>query len=918
MMTQLRLFASLLMCSSALVAAPAFAQTATPATPPAEDAMDAAAPETAADEAQPGDAGEDVDISGIGADPANEDIVVRGRFIPNPIRATPEVVSVLSAEAIARTGEGDIAGALQRVTGLSVVGGRFVYVRGLGERYSLALLNGAPLPSPEPLRRVIPLDLFPTAILASSVVQKSYSANFPGEFGGGVINLTTKTAPEEPFLDIGFSMGGDTETTGEVGYTYFGSRGDWTSFDSGERSPTGAFADALATGNRIVDGVNFTRAEVIDITQSLSNSRTNLIQRNQNIQPNFSGDLALGKTFELGGAELGVIAVAGYSNSWRTRGGLQEFGNISVGPDGNFLQPVRQFNFLSTENRIVLNGMLSLGLEFGEHRIRFNNLFIRDVLKESRVDVGNNFDTVQPGTERPDATIQTGQNSWYERQLFDTQVIAEFEFDAFSVDLRGTWAKSQRDAPYERSYSYVYNETVNDYVNDLRSPGQDAFVSFSELNDTVWAGGIDLSYEFATAFDFRLSGGYAYYDNDRDSIRRDFQFQPAGALPIEVAQLRIDGLLSDATSEVFNVLLTETTGGLGSAAFDAELTVHAGYLLADLEPVDGVRINIGARYEDGEQTVQPRALFGLPASATTVVGNDYWLPATTITWNFAEDMQLRLAASKTIARPQFRELAPQPYRDTDSGRTFFGNQFLTDSELINVEGRYEWYFDRGQRLTVAGFYKEIDRPIEAVAVQVGSSFFTTFANAPSAELYGVEFELEKRFGLDTLGDGAFWANRSLVVIANYTYSQSQISVGPDDTTISFSSAPGTTLASNVFDINGDLRLTGQSDHLVNLQLGLEDSESLSQQTLLVTYSSPRVTNRGPNASPDYIERPGVRLDFVARQGVQLFGQTLEMKFEARNLLGTDYREQQRLGDSLLNINSYDLGQSFSFGATLKF
>jgi TonB-dependent receptor len=903
-MTKLRLITSVLLCSAACVATPSLAQDATPPEPP-----------VIADEEQ---VEEEVDISGIGADEPNEDIVVRGRFIPNTIRSTPEVVSVLSAADIARTGEGDIAGALQRVTGLSVVGGRFVYVRGLGERYSLALLNGSPLPSPEPLRRVIPLDLFPTAILASSVVQKSYSANYPGEFGGGVINLTTKTAPSEPFFDFGLSIGGDTETTGELGYTYFGSAGDFTSFDSGERSPQGAFRDALATGNQINEGVNFTRAQLIDITQSLSNSRTNVIQRNNNIQPNFSGDIALGNTFELGGADLGVIAVAGYSNSWRTRGGVQEFGNISVGPNGNFLQPVRQFNFFSTENRIVVNGMLSLGLEFGEHSIRFNNLFIRDVLKEARVDVGNNFDTVQPGTERPDETIQTGQTSWYERQLFDSQVVAEFEFDDFSVDVRGTWAKSERDAPYERSYSYVFNETVDDYVNDLRSPGQDAFVSFSELNDTVWAGGIDLSYQLPTSIEFKLSGGYAYYDNDRDSIRRDFQFQPAGALPIEVAQLRIDGLLSDASSEVFNILLTETTGGLGSAAYDAELTVHAGYLQADIEPVDGVRLNIGVRYEDGEQTVQPRSLFNLPASATTVVANDYWLPAATVTWNFAEDMQLRLAASKTIARPQFRELAPQPYRDTDSGRTFFGNQFLTDSELINVEGRYEWFFDRGQRLTVAAFYKEIDRPIEAVAVQVGSSFFTSFANAPSAELYGIEFELEKKFALDTLSDSPFWANRSFVVIANYTYSDSKISVGPDDTTISFTSAPNTVLASSVFDINSDLRLTGQSKHLVNLQLGLEDSDTLSQQTFLLSYSSTRVTNRGPNASPDYIERPGVRIDFVARQGVDIFGQPLELKFEARNLLGTDYREQQRLGDSLLNINSYDLGQSFSFGATLKF
>jgi outer membrane receptor protein involved in Fe transport len=106
-------------------------------------------------------------------------------------------------------------------------------------------------------------------------------------------------------------------------------------------------------------------------------------------------------------------------------------------------------------------------------------------------------------------------------------------------------------------------------------------------------------------------------------------------------------------------------------------------------------------------------------------------------------MQLRLHASKTIARPQFRELAPQQYSDPETDRTFFGNQFLTDSELLNAEARYEWYFARDQRLSLAGFYKKIDRPIEAVAFQQGGTFFTTFANAPEATLYGAELELQK-------------------------------------------------------------------------------------------------------------------------------------------------------------------------------
>jgi len=186
--------------------------------------------------------GEKEDVSEEGIDVAMPGITVTAYRERNIQRATTEVISVLSTDDIARTGEGDIAGALSRVTGLSVVGNGFVYVRGLGDRYSLALLNGSPLPSPEPMRRAIPLDLFPTNVVASSLVQKTYSPTFTGEFGGGVINLTTISSPKTPFFSAGLSLSGDTETTDNLGYDYYGGKNDWTGYDSGLRDTPPALA----------------------------------------------------------------------------------------------------------------------------------------------------------------------------------------------------------------------------------------------------------------------------------------------------------------------------------------------------------------------------------------------------------------------------------------------------------------------------------------------------------------------------------------------------------------------------------------------------------------------------------------------------------------------------------------------------
>ncbi|HYI42353.1 MAG TPA: TonB-dependent receptor, partial [Sphingomicrobium sp.] len=305
---------------------------------------------------------------------------------------------------------------------------------------------------------------------------------------------------------------------------------------------------------------------------------------------------------------------------------------------------------------------------------------------------------------------------------------------------------------------------------------------------------------------------------------------------------------------------------------------------------------------------------------STELNRSYWLPAGTVTWNFAEDMQLRLAASKTIARPQFRELAPQPYRDTESQRTFFGNQYLVDSRIFNLDVRYEWYFARDQILSAAAFYKNIDKPIEAVAVNLGSSLITSFANAPKATLYGLELEGRRYWPLANWGIGGLLAGRRLVTIGNYTLTESEIKVSEGDETITFTSQPNPIAASFVFDTTQKLRLTGQSRHLVNLQLSLEDPDALSQQTIMLSYASPRSTARGPNLTPDFIEKPGVQLDVVVRQGIRLpfVGTEVELKAEARNLLGTGYSETQRLNDSRLIINRYDIGRSFALSATAKF
>lgn len=882
-----RRLTSLLLLSTALsIPSMVLAQTA-----PSTETASAPAPADAAQE-QP-----EVSIPGT----VDAVVITASRSGGNVVRTGSQVVSVLSAAEIARTGEGNIAGALSRVTGLSLVGNGYVYVRGLGDRYSLALLNGSQLPSPEPLKRVVPMDLFPSRIIASSLVQKSYSVNFPGEFGGGVINLTTKSIPKEGFISVGGSVSADTETTNQLGYSYYGSKTDWTGYDNGNRDIPSALAAFLNSGERISSGKVDTKA----IAGQLVNGRNAVLQTWDHLPANFSADITAAKPFDLNAMDLGLIATVGYSNRWSSRDAINQ-----NSLQANLQDKELDFRRVTTDNRVVLNGLVGLAAAFGDNKLRWTNLYVHDTIKNASLGVGNRHGTT--------ADFMQQKTAWFERQLFNTQLVGEFRVTSkLNVDTRLSYANTKRKAPSELFFEYVRTNAAADpfgnyYVNRLNNGnGGDATVAYSDLNEDLWSGGVDAAYKLAPGFTGTV--GYAYLHTDRDSSRRDFQFQAPNSFPRGVDMLRPDLLLTPGVINAFNINLIESNEG--NPAFQALLQNHAFYGKLNGTLFNDWEFDAGVRYEKARQKVAPIQVFKTPGAslASTSLDESYWLPAATITWHVKSDTQIRASASKTIARPQFRELIYQFYFDPDNNRTYRGNPLLVDSELTNFEGRYEWYFATDQRVSAAGFYKKLKKPIETYVS--GDDFTTSFANAPEATLYGAEFEVQKYFDLSGW-TGDFWTSRRLVAVGNYTYTKSELKVGANDAVAAF--AASSTKATDYF--RDGAPLTGQSDHVANIQFGLEDTDRLSQQTLLINYASKRVVSRGlvNSGQPDIIEYPGVRVDFIARQGLELMGREIELKFEARNLTGQKHEESQKAGGARIDVNTYDVGRTFALSASAKF
>jgi outer membrane receptor protein involved in Fe transport len=862
------------------------------------------------------------------ADAATEvgEIVVLGRNIPEPLRETSEVVSVLTQEDLQRQGDDTAASALTRVAGLSLVQGRFVYVRGLGERYSSALLNGSPLPSPEPLQRVVPLDLFPSNILASANVQKTYSPQFPGEFGGGVIDLRTIGVPDEGFFTISASTGGDSETTFQPGLTYYGSDSDFFGYDDSTRRIPRALSNAIESGNQVVAGANFTPGQIAEIGRSFQNAQLNLLQQTNDVQPDVGLDVSAGDSYDLGFGRLGIIGVLGFDNSWQTRVGKQQ-GDSNI--TGGNIEARDDFDLRATQNDVVLNGLLGIGLEAGNHRVDWTTLYVHSTTKEAR--------SRQGPSELFGRSVRDDFTEWFERSLIDTQLAGSHEFSMetgdLNVDWRAAYAKTTRDAPYEKSIRYVLTDPSfgafgNRYVYDPSGSGSSNQTAFSEIEDEVTSAGVDFAYTLPLSGvrDAVFSAGLAYLDNERQSERRTFAFRSVRPLTFQEQFQRVDFLFSDFNIRPDFFVLEETTGSQGAAAYDAKLEVQAAYAQVDAEIIPLVRVAAGFRYEDAQQSVLPRNVFAAggvsPTLQATQLEEQYFLPTATVTWNFAEDQQIRLGASKTLARPQFRELAFQEFQDTESDRTFVGNPFLEDSELLNLDARYEWFFSRGQYVTVGGFYKDIDKPIESLVLTGGAGLRQTFLNAPSATIYGLELEGRKYYDIPEpyqfLGGDA-----RLFLAANYTYSKAEVKAESGDTVRSLQGGGVPQPATDL--VQDGSQLQGQSEHLANLQFGIEDDEAMTQATVLINYVSERISARGILGAggvvvqPDFIQDPGVTVDFVLRQGFTLFGgREFTVGFEARNLTGEDFEEYQEFGSGRVDLNSYELGTSLSVSLTTRF
>lgn len=808
--------------------------------------------------------------------PLIEEISVIGQFVPDEKRGTDQISNVVGEEQFTRSGDSNIAESLKRVSGLSTVAGKYVYVRGLGERYATTLLNGAILPSPEPLNRVVPMDLFPTGILESVLVQKTYSAAYPGEFGGGVLQMRTKKSTDEFFWNFASTVGVIDNATFKDGYTVSGGDTDWLGIDDGFRAPSQELLNATANGNQLklksrFSGIGVPAEQLEVVGESFNNQYT---PTEESAPPNVNISTSFGNFYDIGatGMKLNYLASLDYSNSWDTN----RIERNTYVPSGVGLDIQEDLDVVNTENSIDLSGIFSAGLDIDENNnVRFTSVALRQT--DNRV-----FKTTGETLDAPD--LSTVELQWVEREILSNQLQGDHYFPAlneFVVNWRYSDIVATREAPDTRSYRYDGGEFSSRVDGNMRS--------FDELEDNASELGIDLTMVFYGPRNSIITPkfGYVSSEKERNSEIRRFGFAFNGPLANNNQLLLrpLEEILSPENITEAGFVIRELTRPTDS--YKANNSLEAFYGQVEVNFDDRLRLTFGGRQEDFDQVTTTFDLFRPSTSVVADLSRKEFLPSFSATY-IHYDHQFRFAYSETVSRPDFRELSTSPFINPETGREIFGNPNLDITSITNFDFRWEWYFGFADYVSAGIFYKEFVDPIEAVIFSPVDPRIT-YINAQSAENQGIELEGYKR--LDFLGP----VGEDFYVQGNISFIDSLVNIRQSDLgSLTSSSRP----------------LQGQSDVLFNVQIGYEPYSGTTA-TLLYHYFGDRIDSVGIEGAPDLIQEGYGELNFIF---IKELNRNWQVTAKAKNIL--DVRSEITQGSLL--TNGFNLGREASIQVQYRF
>lgn len=746
-------------------------------------------------------------------------------------RAAATVSDAISAEQIQRSPDSTASDAAKRMVAATVQDNRYIVVRGLGGRYSLTLLNGVPLPSPDPDVPAAPLDLFPAAMLTNLRITKTFAPDLPGNFAGGALDIETRSYPTRFVFKAKVGTAANSESTLQDRQAYRGGSLDMLGYDDGTRGlPASIPATQLA-------GAPSLSAD--ELRRQAAGFENNWTMRPRTAAPNLALGATLGDTLRIADQRLGYFASASYGHAQLRRDAhIARVGEADG--QGGRLPSVLQLDDHQGIEAASVGGVASAGWTISpRHQVHAFSLYTH---------TGDATASQVIGTDNSTARVDRSRLSFLERQLWFGQLTGEHRLGdgAALVHWQGNLSAVAQHEPDTRDL--LRTQTPDGRLVIDHSAGS-AERLFADLGDTTGGGGLDVAVPLGRV---RLSAGGAVAHSARDYQARRFHFDVLGDA----------AFLPPAQAFGANNALSLYEATLPTDGYTATRTTLAAYAMADATPIDKLRVVGGARFEHSAQGVGLDSKIDLmvpPATHTTRTDRDV-LPSLNVIYALGESSNLRAAYAMTVARPHFREIAPALYYDYVRRRAIGGNPDLTETTIHNADLRWETFFGGSELVAASVFAKSFDQPIEQTVEDAGDGQNIGFANTPSARTYGVELEARVSLGRLTAALSDFSLGANLSVIG------SRIKVG-----------------------STSRALQGQSPYVANVDLAYASEATGTQVDLLYNTFGRRIEEVGTGGAGNVYEQPFHRLDLSASQRLP---RNLRLRLAGTNLLNDTVDRRQ--------------------------
>lgn len=802
------------------------------------------------------------------------------------------ITNIIGSAEISKKGDSSAAGALKRVTGVTLVDGKDIYVRGLGGRYSNVEMNSLPLPSPNPQSRTVPLDIFPSAVIGSMVVQKSATANIPSNFGGGYVDIRTKDKSDTNYFKISTEIKSNSNTGKEVN-NYEGSKTDWMGSDDGYR----AIPSQISNASQIVIGQTVPSFDPAN-NQEYTTAITNRLLTTTKEKLPYGGKVTLEGAYNLEIADKHELSFfANYAYGQEHEYSQDAYSKYAYNQTTNALYTeAEQYGTTdrtidSYTNAAIANVHYNYANVFN---LEFTKLYSKISEKVTKVSDGiaNSDD---------DWKIRYDLN-WEERTLDANQLNGDIKYEVFNFENKFTFggelATAELDQPGNYKYEYLRDIRFDGVVNgDPYLLGKSYFLNLTSEDDM-------------SAFFLKNRTGFHLFNEDeyievgissstknRESRYNKYLMEDKYAVAHKYTD-DIDTIYDKHIRQNYDDTFTLNIAFQPAYWYDAEVDDSSYYANLFLKPTDSLEVLVGARQTDFTQTVNQYTNDNNVLSPMIMVPEslsfNQLLPSLSIKYIFDEKNQINFAYSQTFIVPDLREFTSAEYFHPYEVATVKGNPDLVNTDIFNYDLKYSHYFSATENINFGLFYKQLDNPIEDVVDDSNALPIYSYENMQSATLYG--FEVDGRKSLNILAD----IFKNYYISGNFSYTKSDVTLSEEQ-------------ESNY--TNNHRELQGLSPIVINTSISYE----IPGRNITLAYNKMGERIRkvgkidGQNMYPDSYEIPAQILDFV---WIEEFKNGLSARLKLKNLLNEETIWYQ--GSQENTTNKFKIGRYYSVTIAYKF